>query len=113
MDFSVHQPMGSCNLRMSGNNFVDAVEKNFDSHIAKAALGLGNPAGYRLHKVVAEYKLGILGGKGGIEITIDHSGLDLAHEPASPNIYRSKVWVYGSSNDLPSDPYEFEIRDNS
>lgn len=53
-DFSVLRGGGLCDIRISGKDLVDAVERNFDA-IAKIA-GIGNAAGYTLDKVWMEWQ---------------------------------------------------------
>ncbi|KPV43173.1 hypothetical protein [Alicyclobacillus ferrooxydans] len=94
-DFSIH-----------GDRLVQAIENHF-VQIAKVCR-LGNAAGYRLEQVTANYRAGILGAKGGVELRIVHKGLALAHRPADPQSKTSTVWIYANQDDLPS-PYIFEI----
>jgi len=106
-NFEVHVGGGYSPFEISGENFIDAIEKNFD-HIAKVHR-IGNAAGYKLTEVVAEYKKGILGGKGGVVLYISAKGQDLAHKPASPNAQTTEVWIFAKPEDLP-ERYVFELK---
>lgn len=97
--WAMRRSMGNCEINLQGETILQAIEKNFRALAREAHIG--NAAGYRLHRVVAEYKPGILGGKGGVEVVIQHTGLDLAHRPADPTIKTSTVWIAAQPDDLP------------
>lgn len=105
--FSLYRFGGSCPITLPGDNIVDAVEGNFPL-IAREAR-VGNVAGYQLHRVRLEYRPEIIGGKGGVEVRIEATGLDLAHKPASPEIQTSRAWINARPEDLPN-PVELELK---
>ena len=85
-------------FRISGETLVEAIEAEFP-RIANEA-NIGNAAGYKLVSVKAEYRSGILGGKGGVVLSIEHLGAPLAHREADPEPNVSEVWIYASQEDL-------------
>ncbi|MCK9496517.1 MAG: hypothetical protein M0R75_13615 [Dehalococcoidia bacterium] len=84
---------------ISGEALPDAIAAGFDR--IRRDLGLGNAAGVHLVSVTGEYRAGILGGRGGVEVVIEHQGLDLAHRPANDEARTSKAWVYAQPEDAP------------
>lgn len=88
---------------IKGENLIDAITNNFskiadDSH-------LGNAAGFKLIKVTAQNKQGILGGKGGVELVIVHKGMPLANNLPVNRQEIATVWI---DTDEKID-HEFEI----
>lgn len=120
MNYSVHRDQGAAEL-ISGESLVEAIEKNFKKIVSP--LSLGNIAGYELEQVSAEYKEGILGGKGGVELTIVSHGSDalLDYNTENDPPKTTKIWIEASKADLPKrhefeltpskvfDPFDFEI----
>lgn len=106
-NFSVNMPAGS-DLSVSGDSLVGAIEHNF-SFLARK-FGVGNAAGYVLDRVRMEYKDGILGGKGGVELRITAHGNDnlVGYDPTSDTPKDTVIWIRASRDDLP-EPYEFQI----
>lgn len=102
-DFTVKGTYG-CDYIISGINLVNAIEANF-KEIARECI-IGNASGYRLNKVTAKFKPGILGGKGGVELVIISTGMDLAHKPADGVEKVRKVWIYSEDKNF---EHEFEI----
>lgn len=105
--YRVHIGGGYNPMGISGENLIDAIEKNFD-RIAKAHR-IGNVAGYRLEEVTAEYKKGILGGTGGVVLYVTATGMDLAHKPANPTPQTTEIWIFATPEDLP-ERHVFEIK---
>ena len=106
-NFSVNTPAGS-DFSISGDNLISAIEDNFSS-LARQ-FGVGNAAGYVLDRVRMEWKGGILGGKGGIELCITAHGSDnlVGYDPTSDAPKDTVIWIRASRDDLP-EPYEFQI----
>ena len=106
-NFSVNMPAGS-DFSISGDSLVGAIEHNF-SFLARK-FGVGNAAGYVLDRVCMEYKDGILGGKGGVELRITAHGNDnlVGYDPTSDAPKDTVIWIRASRDDLP-EPYEFQI----
>jgi len=92
--------------RISGNGLIEAIEAEFP-RIANES-NIGNAAGYKLVSAKAEYRAGILGGKGGVVLSIEHLGAPLAHRAADPEPKVSEVWIYAAPEDLPT-AHSFEI----
>jgi hypothetical protein len=106
--FRMHRAGGSCPAALPGNDLADAIQGNFDA-IAREAM-LGNAAGYTLEAVSAEYRPGILGGKGGVELTIRARGVPLATHDDRPKQSRlHTVWIEAAPADCP-EPLNIEIR---
>lgn len=105
--FSVHMSHES-DMAISGDGLIQAVENNFQS-IARA-YHVGNVAGYALERVRMEWRDGILGGKGGVELRITARGSDMLaeYDPTDDAPKDTVVWIHASREDLP-EPHEFEI----
>lgn len=108
MNYTVHRS-GACDIGIEGTDIKEAVENNF-SVLAKE-MNIGNAAGYSLDKVTIEYKPGILGGKGGIELAVTAHGDDslVNYDPYNDEPKVSTIWIYAKKEDLPEGYYEFEI----
>jgi hypothetical protein len=115
--YTYHASRG-CDIDLPGDSLADAICSGF-SAIARD-LGLGNAAGFRLYSVRAEHTRGILGGKGGIVVSIRHSGLPLAsgcamHCPSRPGcpheppVRRTEAWIEGKPADCP-DPIDIRVQ---
>lgn len=104
--YRVHQS-GRSDILIAGDSLPDAIERNVNT-ICRAAQA-GNAAGWRLVEVKAEYRAGILGGKGGVELRITHLGLPLAHRAADPTPRQSVLWLHATPDDLP-ELMKFEIK---
>lgn len=98
-EFRVRSNNHGADYVISGEDLPDAIVNNFDRIHQDAKFG--NAAGYKLVSVTAAYKPEILGGKGGCELIVEHTGLDLAHEPADPTPQKAVVWIYCEPEDLP------------
>jgi hypothetical protein len=105
--FALHMKNG-CPMVLPGRNAIEAIESNFRL-IAEEA-GIGSPAGYHLVEVTSTYNQWILGGKGGIEVTITAKGLPLAHRPGeyTPE-HTGRALIYADKSDLP-EPHRHSIR---
>lgn len=105
--FSVHMSHES-DMAISGDGLIQAVENNFQ-RIA-SAYHVGNVAGYALERVRMEWRDGILGGKGGVELRITARGSDMLaeYDPTDDAPKDTVVWIRASREDLP-EPHEFEI----
>jgi hypothetical protein len=97
--WTVKHPLGHCDFEISGNTLPEAIEANFKAIAGRA--DLGNAAGYKVHDVTIEYKPGILGGQGGAELTIVHTGLPLASGKTDNNLKTKTIWIYAAPEDLP------------
>lgn len=87
------------NYEISGETLQDAIEQNF-KRIADQA-NLGNAAGYHVVDVSMQYKEDILGGKGGVELEIIHTGLPLANGKKDDEEKVATVWIYADPSDAP------------
>jgi len=112
-EYRVHIPGAGLGVTatIDGPSLKEAITRNFQAVAQVASLSgpLGNAAGYVLDDVRAQYTPGILGGRGGVEITILSHGMDLAHRLASINQICSTVWVYADPSDMPH-PVVFDLR---
>jgi len=108
--WALHRSSGNSNISLYGETLVEAIEANFNAVIAGEAR-LGNAAGYWLVSVVASYRPGILGGKGGVEVVIQHRGQDLAHWSAGDEVSTSVVWIHAAPEDLP-EVHVFDLRES-
>jgi hypothetical protein len=111
MDYRMHQWPGTCDIILTGENIIDAIEndinKGWRSAIAREAK-IGNAAGFKLTNVTAEYRKEILGGKGGVEVMIESYGLDLANGEKGKKCEPKSAWIYAEPDDLP-EKHVFEI----
>lgn len=109
--WSMHRQGAAFGISLTGESLADAVVGDLNRGPGKSAIAreasLGNAAGYQLKSVRIQYAAGILGGKGGAEIIINHRGMDLAHRPAGAGIARATVWMHASREDIPQ-PIEIE-----
>ena len=108
--FRVHMPAGGAAATIEGRDLKEAIEHGFKTVIVRAAGGLGSAAGYVLDRVTAEYAPGILGGAGGVEVSILAHGMDLAHREVDKTPRPSKAWIYAGPGDLP-EPVEFDLEE--
>ncbi len=108
MTYRVHRS-GASEFNIEGTDIKDAIEKNFKM-LAKQ-MNIGNVAGYTLDRATIEYKPGILGGQGGIELNVVAHGSDslVNYDPYNDNPETSTIWIYAKKEDLPEGFYEFEI----
>lgn len=98
---------------ISGETVINAVEKNFE-RIAKRAR-IGNVAGYRLAKVVLEYRKEIFGGKGGGVLSITAYGSDglVGYDPETDEPKTTELWIEGVTPDeLPEPDVTTTFREN-
>ena len=109
MEYRLHRSGGSCDVVLNGNDILSAIEGNFKTIAGEARMG--NAAGYKLISATVESKSGVLGGKGGVEITLKHRGQDLAHKPASETVSTSMVWIHAEEKDLP-EKHTFVLRND-
>lgn len=119
MNWTYHANHGG-DFGLTGDTLSEAICNGFTA-IARD-MGLGNAAGYRLVAVRAEYRHGILGGKGGIVLRVRHAGMPLAsgctehgtltqHCICRPTERVSEGWIFGKPEDCP-EPIEIAIRPN-
>ena len=99
MEYRLHRSCGNCDVTLRGKNIIEAIEGNFGI-IANEA-GIGNAAGYSLISVDSQYKAGILGGQGGVEVSINATGMPLVSGATGPQT-RSTVWIHAQPDDLPA-----------
>lgn len=95
---------------IEGKDVVEAVGNNIMALARKA--GLGNTAGVTLDKVLLNWRDGILGGKGGIEVEITAHGSDLLvnYDPTEDKPKTATVWVNAKREDSSEElPYEYEL----
>lgn len=90
---------------IEGENLIDAIEKNFEKIARKAYVG--NAAGYKLLEVKAEYAKGILGGQGGVCLTIRNAGQRLANGVTGEEKI-TEVWIFATVDDIPN-PHTFGL----
>lgn len=104
----IHWDGEATETSISGETLVEAIESQFEMIGRK--LGIGNVAGWRLDRVTMEYVEGILGGKGGVVLTVSAYGsraLVNYKEEAEP--HSKSVWIHADREDCPA-LYSFEIR---
>jgi len=97
-DTWIVQNAGGADMEIHGRDLYEAVRDNL--HAIAKLNRIGSAAGYRLHRCECEYRKGVLGGKGGVEIRLWWSGLPLAHRPAGPAFTLSCIWVHAQPDDL-------------
>lgn len=108
-NWSIHWAGKLMETTISGETLVEAIESNFGMIGHK--LMIGNVAGWRLDKVWMEYQDGILGGKGGVVLTILAYGSDaLVNYKTEVAPKQSCVWIHAAPEDCP-DKYEFKIEE--
>ena len=91
---------------LKGTTLDEAIIRNFRA-VAEAG-NIGNGAGYTLERVHVAYAPGILGGKGGAEVTITSRGRRLAHRDTEPAAATTSVWIYAKPEDCP-EPHDLPI----
>lgn len=108
MKYMVHRS-GASDFFIEGVDLKDAIENNFQT-LAKE-MKIGNAAGYQLDKVAMEYKPDILGGQGGVELSVIAHGSDLLvnYDPYKDEPKTSTIWIYAKKKEVPDGVYEFEI----
>jgi len=94
------------NRRLIGDTLSEAIVNNWRQITATHPLG-GAP-GYHLDRVHVRYARGILGGKGGVEVVIQHRSLN--HEGTLPcgDVRTATVWIYARPEDCP-EPFDLEL----
>ncbi|MFS0841229.1 hypothetical protein [Paenibacillus sp. 1P03SA] len=100
-EFRVMSGSGSF-FTIQGSTLIEAIEKNFNR--LHREFNFGNAAGYVLRSVKAEYREHALGGKGGVLLEVRHTGMDLAHTKASPDVKTTNILIYAAPEDLPTEP---------
>jgi len=87
---------GSNRFEIRGSDLLDAVKRNFDSMIRKAIYG-HVPYRYPI-TVTPQYKTGIIGGQGGVELHLEWTYSD--HIGKKGNVISEKIWIEAEENDL-------------
>lgn len=109
-EWRLHRGNGTSDSTLRGDTLAQAIENNIAQ--LHHASSLGNAAGYILLGVYAQYVDGILGGKGGVEITVDHAGSRLANERFNMqprSVQANTYWLYAEKDDCP-EPIEIYRR---
>lgn len=104
--WAVHGTGGNADRTIGGRTLAEAIEGNFETVISGVRHRLGSAAGFAVDRVTVEYREGILGGKGGAEVSIWSHGLDLAHRTVSKEPHRTTVWIHARPEDLREAPPE-------
>ena len=89
---------GITNFSVRGTDLIDAIRSNLRTLGLKS--DAGSVAGWRTHSVYAQYEKGILGGKGGVVVTLNASGLPDALGRTTP-AKNHVVWIEATPEDLP------------
>ena len=84
-------------FEIAGSDIGDAIERGF-AQIARDARIRG-----RVHAVRGEFRRDILGGRGGVEITVEYT------PPRSGDVRAAVVWVSADRADLPQ-PTSFSFK---
>ena len=104
--YSMHRAGGACNVTLQGDNIIEAIERNFGLIVREA--DIGNAAGYSLISVTSKYRPEILGGKGGVDVTIESIGRPLCHNSCTDPHTTRHIWLEADSEDLPT-PYNHSL----
>lgn len=108
-EYQLHHGNGSVQT-IKGDDLQSAIENSFGNIIREAGNKIGNVAGYTLDEVFAEWKPGILGGKGGVELHVINHGSDdrVGYNPYEDAPKDTVFWIEASKDDLP-ERYTFEL----
>lgn len=83
---------------ISGETLILAVQRSFE-RIARDVLR-ANASGYRIKAVWAEYRPGILRGRGGVELTIEHQVKAPKGSREDAGTERAVVWIHARPEDM-------------
>jgi hypothetical protein len=102
-EWNVKSSSSEKSYRIRGGNLADAIIRSFQAIMAD----IGAPRDGLPKAVSADYRRDILGGRGGVEVTIDWTQ-DIG---PNPEIVRSIVWVYAPEDDFPANHHDFSVQE--
>lgn len=103
--WSVKSNSYGADMEIAGDTLVEAIERDWQRVVHQSG-GIGGAPGWHLDEVIAEYRDGILGGKGGVEVRITHRSLDMEARGPSGSPRVTRVWIHAKPADLP-EPHTF------